>query len=84
MRRLIVAVGSIEILVALGFAVLMLQSTDPLGAAIGRGMVELLAVPVGFLVLPGFALGLADRWLPLALGLVVIAIPAAAVLWRLA
>lgn len=71
-------------LAAIAFVALMLQSSDPLGRAIGQGMVKLLAIPDCLLVLPGLALALANRFLPVALALIVLAVPVAVVLWRVA
>jgi len=82
LRSLVLAIGIIETLALLMFAALMLQSSDPLGAAIGRGVTMLLAVPYVLLALPGMVLAYLGRWLPLALALVVLAMPAAILLWR--
>ncbi len=84
LRSLTLAIGVIETLALLMFAALMLQASDPLGAAIGRGVTMLLAVPYVALTVPGMALAFLGRWLPLALGLVVLAVPAAILLWRFA
>lgn len=65
-------------------AALMLQSTDPLGRAIGEGLTKLMAIPAVVLVVPGVVLGWLRRFVPLAFALVVSAIPVAAVLWKLA
>jgi hypothetical protein len=44
--------------------------------AIGRGVAALVAVRYLLFVLPALVMGLLDRWLPLALTLAVVAIPA--------
>jgi hypothetical protein len=82
LRTLTLAIGAVETLALAMFAALMLQSSDPLGAAIGRGITMLLAVPYVVLAVPGMALAYLRRWLPLALALVVLAVPAAILLWR--
>jgi hypothetical protein len=84
LRSLTLAIGVIETLALVMFAALMLQSSDPLGAAIGRGVTMLLAVPYVLLALPGMVLAYLGRWLPAALALVVLAMPAAILLWRFA
>lgn len=48
----------------------------PLGLAISRAVAALIAVPARLFVLPAPIIGLIGQWLPLALLLVVIAIPA--------
>ena len=48
----------------------------PLGLAISRAVAALIAVPARLFVLPALIIGLIGQWLPLALLLVVIAIPA--------
>jgi hypothetical protein len=84
LRSLTLAIGILETLALVMFAALMLQASDPLGAAIGRGVTMLLAVPYVLLTVPGMALAYLRRWLPAALGLVVAAVPAAILLWRMA
>ncbi len=76
--------GVIEALLFVAFSFVMLQTTDPIGAAIGQGMVMLMAIPMGLLVVPGLVLAATKRSPRLALGLVLMAIPVAALLWRLA
>jgi hypothetical protein len=83
-RSLVLAIGAIETAALAMFAALMLQSTDPLGAAIGRGITALLAVPYVALALPGIVLAYLGRYVALALALVVLAVPAAILLWRFA
>ncbi len=82
LRTSVIALGLVETVLVAVFVALMLQSSDPLGRAIGTGMATLVAVPYGVLVVPGLALGLANRWLPLALALTIAAIPAALIAWR--
>ena len=84
LRSLTLAIGILETLALIMFAALMLQSSDPLGAAIGRGVTMLLAIPYVALAVPGMVLAYMKRWLPAALGLVVAAVPAAILLWRAA
>ena len=84
LRIAVIFLASIETLLAASFIALMLQSTDPLGKAIGEGMTRLLAMPLVLLVLPALALGLANKWLPAAMAMVLVAIPIALLLWRLA
>jgi hypothetical protein len=82
LRAIVIVVGLIETVLVAVFVALMLQSSDPLGRAIGTGMATLVAVPYGVLVVPGLALGLANRWLPLALAFTVAAVPATLIAWR--
>ena len=84
LRIAVIVVGLGETLAVLAFSALMLQSSDPLGRAIGQGMVKLIAIPFCVLVLPGLALGLANRWLPAGLALVALAVPVTLIVWRLA
>ena len=77
-----VVIGLAETQAVIAFSALMLQSTDPMGQAIGQAMVKLIAIPFCALILPGLALGLANRWLPAALALVVLAVPVTLVVWR--
>lgn len=84
LRSLTLAIGILETLALMMFAALMLQSSDPIGAAIGRGVTMLIAIPYVALAVPGMALAYLKRWLPAALGLVVAAVPAAILMWRLA
>ncbi|MBL8566213.1 MAG: hypothetical protein JNM89_10900 [Hyphomicrobiaceae bacterium] len=84
MRGAALFIGVIEALLFVAFSFLMLQSTDPIGVAIGRGMVMLMAIPMGVLVVPGLVLAASRRSPRLALGLVLAAVPIAGVLWRMA
>jgi hypothetical protein len=77
LRRLTLAVGIIETLALVYFFLLMLQSADPLGAALGRGITMFLAAPFVVLTVPGMVMAWKNRWLPLALALVVLAVPGA-------
>ena len=83
-RTIVIVLGLVETVVAIAFSAVMLQSTDPLGRAIGQGMVGLMAIPYCVLVIPGLTLALLNRWLPVAIALVVLAVPAAFLLWRFA
>jgi hypothetical protein len=82
LRRLTLAIGAVETLALVYFAGIMLQSSDPMGAAIGRAVAMLMAVPYVVLTLPGIVLAWKNRWLPLALALVTLAIPVAVLFWR--
>lgn len=84
MRKAVIAIAILETAVVAVFAGLMLQPSDPLGRAIGQGMMKLAALPFLAMVLPGLVLGIANRWLPAALALVLLAVPVSAVLWRMA
>jgi hypothetical protein len=81
LRLLTLVIGSIELILFLLFAHLMLQSTDPLQASIGEGMALLMLVPVAALTLPGLLLAWLDRAPRTALAMVLLALPVAAVLW---
>ena len=84
LRKVVLALGAIEGITILVFVGLILQASDPFGAAIGQGMAQLAAVPLLTCVVPGLALGLANRWLPLALFLLLLAMPVSFVLWLFA
>jgi hypothetical protein len=84
LRKVVLALGATEGLALLVFVAVMLQSSDPLGKAIGQGMAQLAAVPLLVCIVPGLGLGLVNRWLPAALVLLLIAIPVGFVLWRFA
>ncbi len=84
LRAVALTIGAVETLAMVMFASLMLQSADPLGAALGRGATTLMTIPYVALALPGLVLAWKQRYEPLALALVVIAIPVAAYLWRIA
>jgi hypothetical protein len=62
-------------LVAVGFAAFVLWTSDPLALAIGNGVAGLVAVPYLLFVAPALLMGLTSRWLPVALVLLVIAVP---------
>jgi hypothetical protein len=81
MRLATLIIGSIEIITFILFAHLMLQSTDLLGSAIGRGISALMALPLLGLVVPGLILASLNRAPKIALALVVAALPVAALLW---
>lgn len=84
LRLMTLVVGSVEVILFVLFAHLMLQSTDPLGAAIGEGMTLLIAAPLMLLTLPGLLLAWLDRAPRAAFALILLALPAAAALWILA
>ena len=84
LRVVVIVAGLLETAAVVAFAALMLQSSDPLGRAIGEAMVKLIAIPFCLMVLPGLGLGLADHWLPAAMTLLVLAVPATLLLWRFA
>lgn len=56
-------------------------SSDPLGRAIGRGVIVLTAMPLVLFALPALAMGVMNRWLPLALVLVLLAVATGVVLY---
>jgi hypothetical protein len=76
LRRLVLSLGGIETLLVVGFVGFLLSTSDPWGQAIGRAVAGLVAVPYVLFVLPTLIMGLLERWLPLALSLLVIAAPA--------
>ena len=82
LRRLTLAIGAMETVALMFYAGIMLQGSDPMGAAIGRAITMLMAVPYVLLTLPGLVLAWKNRMLPLALLLVTLAIPVAIVFWR--
>jgi hypothetical protein len=84
LRIAVFVLAGIEAVLFLAFASLMLQSSDPLGRAIGQGMATLMAIPVAALVVPALVMAAINRWLPLALGLSLLALPVAAYLWAYA
>jgi len=85
-RRLTLALGVIEasgLLVVLALLLLeSLQSSDSLGRAIGLGLAKLLAIPLVTCVLPGLGLALANRFVPVALALILLSVPLTVVVWR--
>ena len=82
MRLTVLMLAGVEIFLVIAFTVFMLWTDDPLGIAIGRAVATLVAAPAALLVLPALVLGLIDRWLPLALSLLLAAIPAALLVLR--
>jgi hypothetical protein len=84
LRKVVLILGVAESLVALLFVVLMLQSSDPFAKAIGQGMAQLAMIPLLVCILPGLGLGLLNRWLPAALVLLLLAVPVAYIVWRMA
>jgi hypothetical protein len=77
LRWLVLTLGALETLVLASFVGLLLWTSDPLAWAIGKGLAGLLVVPYVLFVAPALLMGLTGRWLPLALALLVIAVPAA-------
>jgi hypothetical protein len=77
LRWLVLTVGALESVAVVGFSVFLLSTADPLGWAIGEGIARLIAVPYVLFVVPALIVGILDRWLPLALLLVAIAVPSA-------
>jgi hypothetical protein len=59
-------------------------SSDPLGSAIGTGMLVLTAVPLIGLALPALVLAILDRWPLMSLTLATLVVPVSILLWRLA
>lgn len=84
LRALVLALAAIEGLALLLFTGLMLKSSDPLGKAIGFGMIRLAAVPLLVVIVPALMMGLLNRGLSIALAMLLLAPPAFFVLWRLA
>jgi uncharacterized MnhB-related membrane protein len=77
LRWLVLTLGALETLLAVSFAAFVLWTSDPLARAIGKGVAGLVAVPYLLFVAPALLMGLTSRWLPVALVLLVIAVPAA-------
>jgi hypothetical protein len=75
-RWLVLTLGALETLVAVNLVGFLLWTSDPLALAIGKGVAGLVAVPYLLFVAPALLMGLIGRWLPLALALLVIAVPA--------
>jgi hypothetical protein len=70
LRFIVLAIGGLEAVASLGVIVLFMSgSPDPLGAAIARGIVALIAIPLIACVLPALILGWYRKWLPFALAL---------------
>lgn len=84
LRTIVIGLGLLEAAVLVGFIVLMLQSSDPLGRSIGTAMAGLAAIPLGMLVLPGLGLAFLGRRLGLALALELLVLPVGAALWLFA
>jgi hypothetical protein len=82
LRLAVLVLAGAEILLVACFGAFMLWTNDPLGIAIGRAVSALVAVPAMLLILPAVILGLIDRWLPLALLLLLAAMPAALLVLR--
>lgn len=82
LRVIVLAIGVLETAGLALFAAVLLGSSDPWG--IGRALVGLMVAPYVLLALPGIVLAFVDRWVPLALLLVVTALPVAFALWSYA
>jgi hypothetical protein len=76
LRWLVLTLGALETLAAVSFAAFVLWTSDPLALAIGKGVAGLVAVPYLLFVAPALLMGLTGRGLPVALALLVIAVPA--------
>ena len=77
LRWLVLTLVALETLVAISFVGFLLWTSDPLAWTIGKGVAGLVAVPYVLFVAPALIMGLTGRWLPFALALLVIAVPAA-------
>jgi hypothetical protein len=87
LRRACIVLAGVETVALTGYAGIMVTlafSSDPLGSAIGRGMVVLTAVPLVALALPALVLAILDRWPLIALTLATLVVPVSILLWRLA
>ncbi|MBO0902766.1 hypothetical protein [Jiella sonneratiae] len=87
LRRVVLVLGSIEAAFLLAFLLMMLrgaETSDPIGRSIATGMAQITAIPLAALVAPAITLGYVGRALPLALGLLVLALPISAMLWLFA
>jgi hypothetical protein len=87
LRRACIVLAGVETVALTGYAGIMVTlafSSDPLGSAIGRGMVVLTAVPLVGLALPAPVLAILDRWQLMALTLATLVVPVSILLWRLA
>jgi hypothetical protein len=81
LRLMTLVVGSVEVILFVLLAHLVLQSTDPLGEMPGERHPLLVAAPLLLLTLPGLVLAWLDRAPRTALTLVLLAIPAATAIW---
>ena len=84
LRVAVLALASLECaLLGFYFAVMvsLALSSDPLGSAIGQGMASLTMIPLALFALPALVLGIVDRWLLLALLLIVLAVVVTPVLF---
>ena len=71
---------SLLLIVYIGFIGTMLWSSDPWSRAIGQAVVTLAAIPLVLFVLPALIMGIVNRWLWVALLLLVVVMPAAILL----
>jgi hypothetical protein len=81
LRAVVIGLAVIEAAVIVTFAAWMHGSTDPLADAIASGMRRLALIPLLAFVLPGLALGLANRNLTLAVALLLLALPVSVLVW---
>ena len=71
LRGAVAIIAAAELVLGFGFSALFLaDSSDPLGASIAEGVVQLTAVPLVLCALPALVLAWRSRMLPLALALV--------------
>ena len=83
LRIAVLGLAGLEILTGIGImGVFYKGSTDPLGRNIAYGIMTLTCIPLAVCVLPALALGLLDRWLPIALLLALATAPAWLLLMR--
>ena len=75
---------SLLLLLYIGFIATMLWSSDPLSRAIAQAVMTLAAIPLVLFVLPALIMGIVNRWLWVALLLLVVVVPAEILLFRLA
>jgi hypothetical protein len=75
---------SLLLMAYIGFLGTALWSSDALGRSIAQGVMTLAAIPLLLLALPALIMGVIDRWLPLALLLIELALPVAMLLFHYA
>lgn len=82
-RILAITLGAIEALATIAIvALLLVGESDPLGRAISQGIINLLIIPFVLCVLPGLVLAFANRFIYVALALIISALPVTIILWR--
>jgi len=81
LRLISLVIGSAEVIAFLLRAHLLLQSTDPLASDVGTGLPVLMGLPILLFTLPGLILAWLNRSPRIALLLVLLGIPAAALCW---